>query len=193
MVNQAGLAAGECHYEFLSPEITMPPEGGFSAVRLDVTGFGCRYTLAPDVFWLLVSASSPGTASQTIGFQALQNKDAIDRTGTITAAFANGSTKVTITELGRTDCRYTLTPASQDVSGAGGSFAFVANRNTANGCSWVASTNSPWIALTGATTGQSGASVGYAVQPNTSGAGRTGTINVIWSGGSADFVVTQTP
>ena len=194
IVNQAGLVAGECQYDFESPTMTVPAEGGFSSARLVVTGFGCSsYALASGASWLIVTASSPHTTTASIGFDALPNKDAIERVGSIIATYANGSTRVAITQAGRTDCRYTLTPASQDVPGAGGSFAFVANRNTANGCSWSASTSTSWITLTGATTGQSGASVGYAVQPNASGAGRSGTINVTWSGGSVDFLVTQAP
>lgn len=192
-VNQKGLTAGECSYGFESPTMTMRPEGGFGSVPLIVTGLGCRYDLASDAGWLIVTAAASGTTSTPIGFDALPNNDASERTATITASFAGGDARVEVRQMPRTDCRYTFSPSSQDVPAAGGSFAFVANRNTPNGCSWAVSTSSPWIRLTGPASGLSGATVTYAVEPNGTGARRTGAISVIWSGGTADFVVSQEP
>jgi hypothetical protein len=158
-----------------------------------VTGSGCSYALASDAAWLVLTAAGSGTTSEPVGFNAMPNPHAIERAGSITASFTGGSTKVTITQAGIANCTYTLSPASQDVPNAGGSFGFVANRNTQNGCSFAVSTTTPWITFTGPTTGLSGATVTYAVQANGTGAGRTGAINVIWSGGSVDFIVTQQP
>ena len=192
-VNQKGLTTGECNYSFAPSIMTMRPEGGFGSVPLTVTGFGCRYDLVSDASWLILTAAPSGTTSSPIGFDALPNNDASERTAMITASFDGGDTRVAIKQMPRTDCRYTFSPSSQDAPAAGGSFSFVANRNTPNGCSWAASATVPWIRLTGPASGLSGATVSYAVEPNTSGAPRKGAINITWSGGTADFVITQTP
>ncbi len=89
------------------------------------------------------------------------------------------------------NCIYTLAPASQTVAATGGNFGFVANRNTANGCSYAATTSAPWISITSGDTGQSGNTIGYSVAANISTQARTGTINVGWHGGSATFTVSQ--
>jgi hypothetical protein len=192
-VNQKGLTAGECAYSFAPSTMTMRPEGGFGSVPLTVTGVGCRYDVASDAGWLIVTAAASGTTSTSIGFDALPNNDASERTATITASFDGGNTQVAVKQMPRTDCRYTFSPSSQDAPAAGGSFSFVANRNTPNGCSWAAATDAPWIRLTGPTSGLSGVTVTYAVEPNTSGVPRMGAITVTWSGGNADFVITQAP
>jgi hypothetical protein len=142
---------------------------------------------------LTITSQTSGVASAAIGFKTTPNPDATDRAGSITASYPGGSTKVTITQTGVSACIYTLSPSSQDVTNAGGMFSFVPMRNTPNGCSFAASTNTPWITLTGPTSGLSGTTVTYNVQANTTGSGRTGAISVTWSGGNQDFVVTQKP
>jgi hypothetical protein len=88
-------------------------------------------------------------------------------------------------------CEYTLSPASQDVTIFGGAFTFTATRNTPNGCSWTASTATPWITLTGPTSGASPGTISYGVTTSNWPIVRTGKIDVQWSGGSVDFAVTQ--
>jgi hypothetical protein len=192
-VNQAGLAFGDCTYSFASPTQTVPAEGGDSSAALSVNGSGCTWNVASDASWLTITSQTSGVASAAITFKTTPNPDATTRAGSITATYPNGSTKVTVTQAGISACVYTLSPSSQNVSNAGGALGFVATRNTPNGCSWAASTTTPWITLNGPTTGLSGATIGYTVQANTTGSGRSGAITVVWSGGNLDFVVTQAP
>jgi hypothetical protein len=189
-VNQAGLAFGVCVYGFTAASQTVPAEGGASSAALSVTGSGCAWTASVDAAWLAITSSVSGTASAAVAFTAAPNPDATVRAGTLTATYPGGSTKVTITQTGVSTCTYTLSPSSQTVSSAGGSFSFVATRNTPNGCSFSASTLTPWITLTGSTSGLSGATIPYSVTANTD-ATRTGAISVVWSGGSVDLPVTQ--
>jgi len=192
-VNQAGLAFGECTYAFANATQTVPPEGGSSSAALAVNGTGCSWNASSDAAWLTITSATSGTASAAIAFTTTANPDVNPRAGSITATFPGGSTRTTITQTGVTTCTYTLSPASQSVTSAGGSFSFTPTRNTPNGCSWAASTDTPWITLTGPTSGLSGVPVPYTVAANGTGSARTGRITVIWSGGNLDFVVSQTP
>jgi hypothetical protein len=190
-VNQSGLSFGQCVYSFASPTQTVPAEGGISSAALTVTGSGCSWTAASNASWLTITPPVSGTATALIAFSTTPNPDSTVRAGTITVTSSAGTTtQVTITQSGVTSCVYTLAPASQSVTAAGGSFSFVPTRNTPNGCAWSASTTTPWITLTGPTSGLSGATVTYSVAPN-AGAARTGAVQMIWSGGNTDFVVTQ--
>jgi hypothetical protein len=192
-VNQAGLAFGECTYAFANASQTVPAEGGASSAALVVTGSGCSWNASADAAWLTITSQTSGVASAAIAFTTTANPDVGARAGSITVTYPSGSTKATITQAGVTTCTYALTPASQTVSAAGGSFSFTPIRNTPNGCSWAASTDTPWITLTGATTGLSNVPVPYSVAANGTGSARIGKITVIWSGGNLDFVVNQQP
>jgi hypothetical protein len=192
-VNQAGLAFGECVYSFATPAQTVPSQGGASSAALNVAGNGCSWTATSDASWLSITAGGSGTASASIAFSFSPNPDVSARVGTITVAYAGGSVKATITQSGVSNCVYTTSPASQTVAAGGGSFTVTPIRNTPNGCSWSASTDTPWISLPGPTTGLSGVPLPYNVQPNATGSARSGRISLIWSGGSLNFAVTQNP
>jgi BACON domain-containing protein/all-beta uncharacterized protein len=192
-VNQAGLAFGQCVYAFPTPAQTVPAAGGASTAALSVTGNGCSWTATSDASWLTITSGGSGTASTSIAFMTTANPDVSARVGTITVSYPGGSVKETVTQNGVSNCVYTMSPAAQTVPAAGGSFTVTPIRNTPNGCSWAASTDTPWISLPGPTTGLSGVPLPYNVQANGTGSTRTGRITVIWSGGNLDFVVTQTP
>jgi trimeric autotransporter adhesin len=192
-VNQAGLAFGECTYAFANPSLSIPAESSASSAALAVTGSGCSWNASTDAAWLTITSQTSGVASAAIAFTATANPDVSARAGSINVTFAGGSTKATITQAGVTTCTYTLTPSSQSVTAAGGSFSFTPVRNTPNGCSWAASTDTPWITLTGPTSGLSNVPVPYTVAANGTGSARSGRITVIWSGGNLDFAVNQQP
>jgi hypothetical protein len=193
-VNQSGLAFGDCVYAFANASQNIGPEGGPSLAPLAVTGNGCSWTASVDAAWLTITSNQSGTASASIGFTAAANPDVGTRAGTITATSPGGQTaRVTITQSGITACTYTLSPTSQNVTAAGGSFSITPTRNTPNGCAWQASTDTPWITLTGPTSGLSTVPITYNVGANGTGSARAGRITVVWSGGNTDFIVNQTP
>ena len=85
----------------------------------------------------------------------------------------NLSFDITITQ--GASCSVSVAPLSQSFAAAGGNgtIGVVANP----GCSWNASTNTPWITITGGTSGQGNGSVNYSVAVN-GGAQRSGAITV---------------
>jgi hypothetical protein len=86
-------------------------------------------------------------------------------------------------------CLYTVSPSIQTFTSAGGSFTATVTR-TSGSCSWTATSDASFITLTGATAGADPGSFGVTVAANT-GAARTGTVTIAFSGGSTQLVVSQ--
>ncbi|HMV48228.1 MAG TPA: BACON domain-containing protein [Blastocatellia bacterium] len=100
--------------------------------------------------------------------------------------------KFSLSNAGRTGasaapsvCTYSLSPASQAVPAAGG--AFSVNVITDPGCFWTSFSNSPWITVTGGTSGIGNGTVNYTVAQNATGAIRNGSLTIE----SKIFAVTQ--
>jgi hypothetical protein len=195
VVTQAGMPTpppGACAFIVAPTAQSAPVEGGSFAMSVTTSGTECAWTASADVPWITITSGASGLTTGTVMYSAAANPESNVRTGTITVQWATGSATLTVSEAPLTNCAYTLSPSRQDVPAAGGSgFTFTATRNTPTGCSWSATTTAPWITLTGGTTGASPGIVPYAVAANTDPSARAGTIRVIWSGGSADFVVNQ--
>jgi hypothetical protein len=168
---------------------SVPIAGGafFSGVTASTTD--CPWKVGVDSSWIVIGSGLSGKGSGTVTYTIPQNND-FPRTGMLTVTAAASSASVAIAQLG-TDCSFTLSPSAQSVGASGGAFQFSATRNTVNGCSWSATTATPWLTLTGATSGLSPATINYSAGVNSTGADRTGAISVVWHGGSADFVVAQ--
>jgi len=73
------------------------------------------------------------------------------------------------------NCTYSLSSSGVQIVASGGISTFAVT--TQNGCSWNASSNVNWIAITSGASGTGSGTVAFSVSPN-SGAGRTGAISV---------------
>ncbi len=89
-------------------------------------------------------------------------------------------------------CAYAVTSnVPANVSYEGGQFTATVTR-TSGSCGWQATTNVNWISFPNGATGSGSATLVFAVSPS-SFDGRSGTITVAWTGGSAPVTVTQGP
>jgi len=88
-------------------------------------------------------------------------------------------------------CVFTLTTESLRMPQAGGTETVSATANMRQGCLWVAAASDPWLALNGATSGASPASITITVAANKTIERRTGTIAITSSGGTATLTVVQ--
>jgi hypothetical protein len=95
------------------------------------------------------------------------------RTGTLTVA---GQT-FTIDQAGApAPCTFSIAPTSQNLSEAGGTGSTDVTASMGN-CTWTATSNADWIAVTSGASGRGNGRVDYSVAPNP-GAARSGTISV---------------
>jgi hypothetical protein len=83
-------------------------------------------------------------------------------------------------------CTYTIAPTARTVApeGEAGTVTVTASAGT---CTWSATSAAPWITITSGATGTGSGAVGYAVAANTTGAPRTGILNIAGN----PFTVTQ--
>lgn len=74
-------------------------------------------------------------------------------------------------------CTFNVAPTAQGAAFTGATGTVSVTVASGQSCSWVASSNTPWISITSGAIGQNNGTVSYLVAPNT-GAARTGTISV---------------
>jgi hypothetical protein len=82
-------------------------------------------------------------------------------------------------------CSYSVTANSQAIDNAAGSYSFVLNAGA--GCSWVNASNSSWLTMTSAASGNGTATISYSAAANTAATTRVGTLTVA----GIPFTVTQ--
>jgi Putative binding domain, N-terminal/Fibronectin type III domain/Viral BACON domain len=86
-------------------------------------------------------------------------------------------------------CNYSLSPASQSATAAGGQATVNASR-TSGTCGWTAQADATWLTLSNSS-GSDTAAIGYSATENPATDSRTGHIAVSWSGGASQVTVTQ--
>jgi hypothetical protein len=186
-VNQAAVS---CTFS-LNPTSANVAAAAATGTFTVTTQAGCSWTAVSAAAWVTVTAppSGAGAGTADVSYSVQTNPDPSTRSTTITV----GNQSFTINQAAAAApppppppaCTYTLDPTSASVgaAGAGGTFTVTTQSN----CVWTATTTDAWITVsnTGSTTG-SGA-VTYSVQPNATGAGRSGSISV----SGQTFAVTQ--
>ena len=162
----------------VTPETMGAPSGGGGA-RIDVNGGpSCGWTASSGAGWITIVSAPSGSGSGFIDVTTAANSGPA-RSGTLVVA---GRT-VTINQ--DSGCVVTLGTPSTTIPAAGGPGAV--SVSASGGCDWTATSNAPWIAVTGGSPGSGGGNVTFNVEANTTGAPRSGTITI----GGAGFTVNQ--
>ena len=169
-------AAG-CSFSISPTSQTVAAAGGNGSATVTTTA-GCSWTATSNATWINITAGGSGSGAGSTSFTVAPSTSTAQRTGSLTIA----GRQFTVTQSANT-CTYTLTPASRTLTGAGGSGTITVG--TSSGCAWAASTNQSWITVSG--NGTASGSASYTVQPNTTGANRTGAISL----GTQVFAVIQ--
>lgn len=126
-------------------------------------------TVSPQAPWLRITSGSGGTpGGPGVTFEAEANPLPTPRSGLMVIAQNN----VTVTQAGRTDCVFAMTPVRETFQVGGGAAMFSVHAN----CPWQATRNVAWITFTGAISGISDVLADYSVAANTCVAGRSGLV-----------------
>ncbi|MEO7273532.1 MAG: BACON domain-containing carbohydrate-binding protein, partial [Vicinamibacterales bacterium] len=172
----------------IAPNSYAPGAAGGATTIGVTTAAACPWTAVSNVPWITVAQGATGTGAGTARL-VVEGTAGPSRTGTVLVA---GQT-VTVTQ--GAGCSFAVAPLAQSFPSAGG--AGSATVETTGGCAWSASSNVPWITLTGPTSGNNAGSIAFTVAPLT-GAARTGTVSVagaditISQGSGCSFAVTPT-
>ena len=139
---------------------------------------GCPWTATSNVPWLTITSGATGSGNGSVVFNVAANSGPA-RTGTL----AIGGQVFTVDQAGV--CVYSITPSSRDVGkdGVTGSVAVTA----AAGCSWTATSNAGFIAITSGASGTGNGTVMYSVSSYNGNGTRTGTLTIA----GQTFTVTQ--
>jgi hypothetical protein len=157
-----------CSYVINPTSQSMPSVGGETDVAVTAEA-ACTWTAVPNAPWITVVSGSAGSGAGTVRLAIAGTTDTA-RTGTATIA------GLTFTVNQASGCTYGVAPAGIPAPVGGGPATF--NVTTSGpGCTWSATTDVPWITITGGATGTGAGAVSFTVQANP-GAARTGTINV---------------
>lgn len=156
-----------CTYTVAPESVAMGAAGGGRRVEVTTAGT-CGWTATSGAAWISVTGSG-GTGSGGVDLAIAANTGPA-RNGTVTVAGR------TVTVSQDSGCTYGLSATSQPMGAAGGS-SFV-NVTAGAGCAWTATSNASWIVVTAGASGSGDGPVQFTVDPNATGAARSGTITI---------------
>lgn len=160
--------ASGCSAAVTPSSITSGPDGGPQDVNIS-TGAGCSWTAASEAPWIAIMGPSGGSGNGRVRLGINPNTGPA-RSGAATIAAQ------TVTVNQESGCTVGISPSSQNVGKAGGEGAIHVTAGA--GCAWMAASGAPWISVQDSASGTGNGSVQFGVEPNATGAPRTGTITV---------------
>jgi hypothetical protein len=155
-----------CTFGVSPPSVSVGSPAGNGTIQV-ASAPGCAWSASSGAPWLTIAAGASGSGNGQVQFAAAVNSGPA-RDGSLSIA---GHT-VPVTQA--SGCTYSVTPATQDIAGAGGGGA--ASITTAASCPWTASSSTDWIAVA-APSGAGPGQVPFTVPPNQAPP-RTGTLTV---------------
>jgi len=131
----------------------------------------CSWTAGSDAPWLTLSSQPSGQGDATLQFTVGANNDPSART----AGISVNDRRMQISQDGK-PCDFKLSSASEQMDPGGGDRTVQVSASSAQ-CTWNATANAPWIAITAGGSGKGPGSVSFHVQPS-DGPPRTGTVTI---------------
>jgi len=146
------------------------------------TGATCAWTAAAGASWieLLTPTSGAGPAAMRVRVGAYTGQTTRRAPVEIRWPAATAGQNVWITQEG---CYYAISLTSDNVPAAGGRrrvgvFGTPVSVDCSIGCPWTVAANAPWIHVPGAASRAGDDDLFFDVEPNTTGAPRTGTLTI---------------
>ncbi|HMS42675.1 MAG TPA: BACON domain-containing carbohydrate-binding protein, partial [Pyrinomonadaceae bacterium] len=147
-------------------------EGGQGSFEVLIES-GCPWSAESNASW--ITTNSSGTTGGMVNFTVASTPDQ-GRSGTITIHTPVDTQTFTVLQKDK-DCSFSLSPGFNRSPSTGGNSSFQVFPSRPQ-CEWTASSNNPWISLTGATGGVGNGTIDYNVAPNSGSFIRIGTIRV---------------
>src|SRR5437762_1907371 len=172
-VTQAA-APPPCTFTVTPSAQSFPSAGGNGTVAIAGSQAGCAWTASSAAPWIALGATS-GTGDGSVAFSVAANGGG-DRSGNLTVA---GRTLTMTQTAPPPPCTFAISPASGSAPPEGGSATTAITATSATGatCSWSATSNAPWLTITGPASGTGSGSVTVTAAAN-SGAARSGTVAI---------------
>ncbi len=172
-------ASSSCNYSLSQYNVSQGTAGGPVSVNV-TTGAGCPWSVTNNYGGAItVTSGASGTGNGTVNLSVGAN----DGLNARTFRLSIGTNQLTVTQSGT--CTFTLNPTSATFTAAGGTGS-VGVTPSSGACTWNASSNVPWITVTGGFSGTGNGTVNYSVAASNTAA-QSGTIAI----GGMNFSVTQ--
>jgi len=171
--------AAPCTFELSATEQSVPATGGTGRITVTAVA-GCPWSAQSDAAWVVLTGGTTGTGNGSVTFTIASNPGTTTRAASI--AVAGQTVKVTqqaaapIPPPTAADCGVAVTPKDVSFLAAGTSSSSI-TVTAASTCEWSASTETPWLSLTGRTSGTGNGTVTFSVAVNT-GAARNGALTI---------------
>jgi hypothetical protein len=162
--------AAPCQFALDPGSASVGAAGGEGSVELKTLA-GCEWTATSNAPWLSIVGSPAGSGSRTIRYSAAPNTG-VARRGVLTIAGIRFGVNQ---DAAAPTCTPSLSRTQQSVGAAGGADEVTVTLQ--DGCTWTASSQVPWITITGAASGTGTGTVRLAIAPN-AGPARTGTVTI---------------
>jgi hypothetical protein len=146
----------KCQVTLASPP--MMDAGGGSGSLAITTQPECAWDVSSSASWISGFTPASGQGTATVSFRVTANDGSSTRDGMIVV---NGE-QARVSQ--RAPCRYEVGPANQSVSASGGAGSI--NIATTSDCSWSATAEASWIALSSSPSGSGNGTVSFTVAPN---------------------------
>lgn len=159
--------AQKCQISVTNFTQTFTASGGSGSATIEAAR-ECTWSAASQAPWIALS-SKDGTGSGTLTFSVAANQAPQGRSGALNV----NNQQLTVSQE-PAPCRFSVSPLAQQVSAAGGTLSVAVS--AMSGCTWTASSPTPWISLAGSGGNGSGTLV-FTVAANPD-AERTGTFVV---------------
>jgi all-beta uncharacterized protein/BACON domain-containing protein len=173
--------AAACLFELLTTEQTVPATGGTGRITVTAPA-GCAWSAQADAAWVVLTGGTTGTGAGSVAYTVASNAGTTTRSASIVVA---GQT-IKITQQASAslpppttlpaNCSVTVTPKDVTFTALGTNSSSISVA-TVSSCEWSASSDSPWISLTGRASGAGNGSVTFSVASNT-GAARSGGLTI---------------
>jgi len=160
-----------CTYSVATTPSSFGPAGGSGSATV-TTATGCTWTARADAQWLTITSGASGSGAGAVSFTVAANTDQASRNSSLTIG---GQTARIDQEGAPVNCTYSISPTSASIGKDGGPGSFAVT--TGATCTWSASSDAPWLAVTTGT-GTGNGSISYSVSRNDQTSSRSATIRV---------------
>ncbi|HXW04618.1 MAG TPA: BACON domain-containing carbohydrate-binding protein [Vicinamibacterales bacterium] len=165
-----------CTYAIEPASHNVGASGGDGTVGV-TTAADCAWTATSGADWIRITTGASGSGNGAVRY-SVSATDGPSRTGTLAIA---GHTFAVTQSPG---CTVTLSPENATAGESGGALSFDVQSGSL--CAWTATSNAPWISITGGASGSGNGTVRLAIAAN-DGPGRSGTVTA----GGRTFTVSQ--
>jgi hypothetical protein len=171
-----------CTYALSAATLAFGASGGTQSITV-TTQSSCIWAASSNREWMTIPGTPGGTGSGAVSVTVTANPAPDERTGTLTVA--GQAVPVRQDGVVLEPCTIEIAPAAATYGAdvASGSFAVSAQGH----CSWTATAQVPWLAITSGGQGTGNGTLSYSVERNRTTTSRTGTITV----SDKTFTVTQ--